>query len=296
VNTLGSTNSTRTTNPTTTVMQAALAMLSLAAAAIHFAVIGEHFAEYAAFGIFFSVVGWLQALWAVGVMVLPTRRVLLAGLVGNAVVVLVWIVSRTAGLPLGPDPGIAEPAAFVDVLSTILEVATVAGTAVLLARRAPAHALSGRAAWLALLTLVTVLGVLTTSAIAAGVGSGGSHGTTHDDGGQNATSDGVPGYARVDLGNDGDIVQVLVDSSGSVAQVHVTFFTGDGKALDVQTVTMSGISPSGKNIDLPVALFEPGHFAASTELEPGEWAFRLQGVDANDQTFDVSFDLTIEQP
>ena len=39
----------------------ALATLSIGAAAIHFAVIGEHFAEYVLFGVFFSVVGWFEA-------------------------------------------------------------------------------------------------------------------------------------------------------------------------------------------------------------------------------------------
>jgi len=41
---------------------AALAATSLAAAGIHFAVMAEHFQEYAPFGVFFSVVAWLQAL------------------------------------------------------------------------------------------------------------------------------------------------------------------------------------------------------------------------------------------
>jgi hypothetical protein len=84
-------------------MQVVLALLSLAAAAIHFAVMGEHFAEYAAYGVFFSGVAWLQTVWAVGVMVAPTKRLLVAGLAGNALVVLVWIVSRTAGLPIAPS-------------------------------------------------------------------------------------------------------------------------------------------------------------------------------------------------
>ena len=46
------------TGPNVSVAQVALATLSMAAAAIHFAVMGEHFAEYLAFGVFFSVVAW----------------------------------------------------------------------------------------------------------------------------------------------------------------------------------------------------------------------------------------------
>jgi len=280
--------------PTVSVAQAFLATMSMAAAAIHFAVMGEHFAEYAAFGVFFSVVAWLQASWAVGVIVLPTKRLLFAGLVGNALVVAVWLFSRTTGLPIGPEPGAPEPAAFVDVLSTILEVAIVAGTAVLLLRGRPTPSLRGRAAWLGLVGLIVVLAVLTTWSVAAGASSGGEHGADYGGSGGAAASAGQPGFARVDLGNGGRFVQVLVDASDSIDQVHLTFFDGDGQQLDVDSMAMSGVSPSGEELDVPIALFEPGHYAASLDLESGDWAFRIEGATRDAEDFDVSFTMTIE--
>jgi predicted membrane-bound spermidine synthase len=36
-------------------------------------------------------------------------------------VVIIWLASRSAGLPLGPDAGVAESATFIDVLSTLFE-------------------------------------------------------------------------------------------------------------------------------------------------------------------------------
>jgi len=279
--------------PTVSVAHASLATLSMAAAAIHFAVMGEHFAEYAALGVFFSVVAWLQASWAVGVTVLPTKRLLLAGLVGNALVVAVWLFSRTTGLPIGPEPGAPEPAAFVDVLSTILEVAIVAGTAVLLLRGRPTPSLRGRAAWLGLIGLIVVLAVLTTWSVAAGASSGTEHGTNYGGSGA-AASAGQPGFARVNLGNGGRFVQVLVDASGSIDQVHLTFFDGDGQQLDVDSVAMSGVSPSGEELDVPIALFEPGHYAASLDLESGDWTFRIEEATRDAEDFDVSFTMTIE--
>src|SRR4029453_16572025 len=60
--------SSRVTGRVATVYSA-LAVLSLAAAGIHFAVMGEHFQEYVVFGVFFSLVAWFQALWALGVVV-----------------------------------------------------------------------------------------------------------------------------------------------------------------------------------------------------------------------------------
>lgn len=161
------------------VAQVSLAALSMAAAAIHFAVMGEHFAEYLAFGVFFSVVAWFQAVWAVGVIVRPSRRLLLVGLVGNALVVLVWLASRTTGLPIGPEAGAAEAAAFVDVLATTLEVAIVAGTAMLLYRGRPAASMRGLPVWLGIAGFVVVLGVLTTWSVAVGATSGGEHAVDH---------------------------------------------------------------------------------------------------------------------
>ena len=181
-------------DPNVSMAQASLAALSMAAAAIHFAVMGEHFAEYVAFGVFFSVVAWLQASWAVGVIVLPSRRLLLVGLVGNALVVLVWLSSRTIGLPIGPEAGAAEPAAFVDVLSTILEVAIVAGTAMLVLRGRPTPSVHGLPVRLGLAGLVVVLAVLTTWSVAAGATSGGEHGIDHGVG-DAAASAGRPGFA-----------------------------------------------------------------------------------------------------
>jgi hypothetical protein len=190
------------TDPNVSVAQASLAALSMAAAAIHFAVMGEHFDEYVAFGVFFSVVAWLQALWAVGVIVLPSRRLLLLGLVGNALVVLVWLSSRTTGLPIGPEAGAPEPAAFVDVLSTILEVASVAGTAMLVLRGRPTPSVRALPVWLGLAGLVVVLAVLTTWSVAAGATPEGEHGIDHGVG-DPAASAGRPGFARVNLGDGG---------------------------------------------------------------------------------------------
>ena len=47
-------------------------------------VMGEHFEEYFLFGLFFALLGWFQALWALAVVVSPTRWVLVSGLVVNA--------------------------------------------------------------------------------------------------------------------------------------------------------------------------------------------------------------------
>jgi hypothetical protein len=82
--------------------------MSLGAAAIHFAVVGEHFDEAVILGVFFAVVGWLQAGWVIAIVTIPSHALIIGGLVGNAAVAVVWVVSRTVGLPIGPEAGEAE--------------------------------------------------------------------------------------------------------------------------------------------------------------------------------------------
>ena len=111
-----------------------LASLSAGAAAIHFAVISEHFAEYALYGAFFLVLSWAQLVWAAVVLWRPSRLWLWLGAAGNALVLVVYVASRTAGLPVGPDVGHPEPAGGLDVVSAVLELALIAGCAALLWR------------------------------------------------------------------------------------------------------------------------------------------------------------------
>ena len=53
------------TSPSTArpLLLGALAALSVGAAAIHFAVIFEHFDEYSLYGVFFLVLAWAQLVW-----------------------------------------------------------------------------------------------------------------------------------------------------------------------------------------------------------------------------------------
>ncbi len=181
-------------SPATTA-NVALAVTSLAAAGIHFAVMGDHFAEWFLAGLFFSVAAWLQALWAVGVVVSLDRRLLMAGLVGNLAVALIWTISRTRGLPIGPEPGTPEALGFADVLSTVLEVLLAAGCVILLAARSPIKLPGGRTGLAAVFALTLALALLTTTAIATAGGHGGEQGAheTETVGPEQAVS-------RVDLG------------------------------------------------------------------------------------------------
>jgi hypothetical protein len=115
-------------------MLPSVALLSAAAATIHFAAIDKQGGDYWPFTVAFAALAVVQLAWALLVLVRPSRPLLAAGALVNAGTVLVWAYSRTAGLPVGPEPGKAESVAFADVVSTVLEVLLVVGVGVLLLR------------------------------------------------------------------------------------------------------------------------------------------------------------------
>jgi hypothetical protein len=113
-------------------LPAQLALCSAAAATIHFAVVSPHWDEYVPFALLFALSGAFQFLWAAAVLVRPGRGVLLAGGVVNLGVAAAWVVSRTVGMPVGPDAWTPEAVGLADVAATLFEVAIVAGSVTLL--------------------------------------------------------------------------------------------------------------------------------------------------------------------
>jgi hypothetical protein len=115
----------------------AAAVATAGAGVIHFAVAAPHVREWWGFGVFFIASGWVQLGWSA----LTPRRggvrsLLWIGLAGNLVVVAVWAVSRTRGLPFGPDPGETEAIGAPDLVATTLEVVAAAACVVALLGRA----------------------------------------------------------------------------------------------------------------------------------------------------------------
>ena len=114
----------------------ALMACSVGAAVVHADVIGSHFRESALYGWFFSLSALAQFAWGVLVVRRADRPLLVCGLVGNGLIVLLWLVTRTTGLPVGPRPWRPESVGAFDGLATALEVALVVGAGALLAGRA----------------------------------------------------------------------------------------------------------------------------------------------------------------
>ena len=114
------------------------AALSLLAAAIHLWVAPEHFEEWWGYGAFFVVLAVAQGLYALGLLRWPTRSILLLGAAGNLAVAILWLVTRTTGVPLlGPHAGEVEGVGVLDLACTLGEVGIVVGLGTLAMRGLP---------------------------------------------------------------------------------------------------------------------------------------------------------------
>jgi hypothetical protein len=98
-----------------------LALLSVGAGLIHFAVIREHLEEYWLYGAFFVVVAVAQLGWAILVVRAPSSALLLGGGIGNLLVVGVWVVTRTVGPLIGPEASVPLTVGTGDLISTSFE-------------------------------------------------------------------------------------------------------------------------------------------------------------------------------
>jgi hypothetical protein len=78
---------------------------SAAAAGVHAAVGPAHFRELLVFGLFFAGAALAQVGWSLAMAIRPSHTLLVAGVAGNCMVLLLWLVTRTIGLPgLLPEP------------------------------------------------------------------------------------------------------------------------------------------------------------------------------------------------
>ncbi len=126
----------------------AAGVLSLVAGGIHGGVTPEHFSEWWGYGLFFIFAGAAQILFGLAILTdafnpkdtgPDWRRWMwwayVAGIVGNVLIIALYVVTRTVGIPLlGPEAGEVEPVAPIDIVSKATEVALIVTLLVLLWR------------------------------------------------------------------------------------------------------------------------------------------------------------------
>ncbi|MBA2442076.1 MAG: hypothetical protein H0V53_06675 [Rubrobacter sp.] len=104
----------------------AAAALSLVAALAHLWAAPEHFAEWWGYGSFFLAAALAQGIYGVLALRWPRQPLFLLGIGGNLAIVLLYVVTRTAGIPfLGPHAGEVEAAGMLDMAATVAEVALI---------------------------------------------------------------------------------------------------------------------------------------------------------------------------
>jgi hypothetical protein len=132
-------------------------ILSLGAGAIHGVATLEHWREWWGYGVFFMLAATAQVLYGLLLLMGPwrydstgasraaaashgyARPLYLAGVAGNASIIVLYLITRTIGVPLfGPQAGEVEPITTLSLLSKLTESALIMVLVVLLRRTSPA--------------------------------------------------------------------------------------------------------------------------------------------------------------
>ncbi len=105
----------------------AAAVFSSVAGVIHAYYMPEHFEMWVGYGVFFLIVTVCQVLLSLVLLAFrPVPRIVLwAGILGNAAIIVMWLISRTSGLPYGPMIGEVEEIGVLDLSSKIAELGVI---------------------------------------------------------------------------------------------------------------------------------------------------------------------------
>ncbi|HJQ51294.1 MAG TPA: hypothetical protein VJ838_12345 [Gaiellaceae bacterium] len=146
------------------------ALASASAAAVHFSVIGMHFAEYTLYGVFFVVSAIAQLVWPIWLLLRRWRPLLVLGAIGNAAIVATWLIDRSGPMPIGPDATKPPPYGLGDSITSGFEVLLVSCcvAALLRGRRRPLRSGTNIALTLGTVALTT-LAFLSVLGVAASV-------------------------------------------------------------------------------------------------------------------------------
>ena len=208
-------------------------LCSAGAAAIHFAVLGEHFDESWLYGAFFAVVAWFQVVWALAVLREASPGLYWAGAAVNAAIIAIWAVTRTLGVPIGPASGEVEAVGVADVFATLFEVVIVLTGAFLALRVAKQDGEPPFPGfWFAVGVAAVVVAAATSFSLvdlAGGEEAAGGHGETAEDAASSGThtANGGPMNMAMDTLGTTEWEGMNVSVAVAAPMTH-TVFQGDG--------------------------------------------------------------------
>ena len=120
--------------------------LSVAASVVHGALVSSHADEWWLYGMFFMLASAAQGLYGFAIVgshmvngspiterwpLVGQRGFFLAGIVGNGVLVAVYVLSRTVGVPLGAGAAVVETWDILGFLTKTIELAVIATLSIL---------------------------------------------------------------------------------------------------------------------------------------------------------------------
>jgi hypothetical protein len=121
----------------------AASVLSLAASLVHLWISVGYFQVWWGYGAFFLAAASAQGFLSVALLRWPSAAACLAGIFGNLAIVALYVVTRTAGIPAGPEaPRGPLDAGLLDMGTTAVELATVVFLLSMLGGRARAIAIN----------------------------------------------------------------------------------------------------------------------------------------------------------
>jgi hypothetical protein len=146
-----------------------LVVLTLAGAAtIHADQIGVHLEEWLPAGLTFIGLALVQAALAAGIVLRPSRSAYAGAVLVSALTVALWGISRTTGLPFGPQAGQPETVGRPDLVASTLEVVTATAGVGILAGIRPAASSFGRGIMVSFVAaLGLTIGFITWAAVTA---------------------------------------------------------------------------------------------------------------------------------
>jgi hypothetical protein len=164
----------------TKILVASAAAASAAAGVIHFAAAAEHAPVYPEATAFFVGIGVFQVVWAAMILGRPSRILYAGGVAASLTTIALWAVSRTTGLPFGPEAFIREAVGRADVISTLLEEGLVLLVVALALGAGDAIAVDGPAYRGALASVLVLVGALAAWALTGlheghGLAAGAAH-------------------------------------------------------------------------------------------------------------------------
>lgn len=252
------------------------AACSLAAGAVHSAMLGSHWDEYWGYGLFFALAASFQLAWAMAAAIRPDRLALPLGIAGNIGITAMWAITRTSGIPFGPASGETEGIGLADLLTVILQmgiIVLVSGWLLGAGRRPIWPAVTGAA----LLVAVGVLPVVTTAVLVDASGGGDSHGAA--EGEEEPTGQAgagqlrvVQAYAPETLGNTA-AVYFVVENAGEADRL-ISAKATVGSSADLHETVVEGAT--SRMQALPQGLVVPEH--GELVLRPGLYHLMLTGV------------------